>query len=250
MEKLVLENCENIRKINSNKKRSLIRSSALNKLSEKDKSKLIKEYKLKVIIDLRTTDEVNIKPDCNIQNVKYYHIPLVNEETLGVTFGNSKEEKLINLIDSTPNMCDLYKNLVTRDKARAWSKIFDILLNTTDGSIIWHCQQGKDRCGIVSAMIEYCLGFDYTIIIDDYLESNKYCHTKAENMYEKILEITNQDNIAKNIKKLFLAEEKYIKTSFDYIEKEYGSVNNFLYQICDLNEEKIEKLRKIYLEKE
>lgn len=248
MKIIKLDNCPNIRDISYDniKENKLIRSSALNNLSKDDIEKLSKECKLKAIIDLRTNTEI-AENDKIIPNAIYIHIPLVNDETLGITYGNTIEEKLLNLSHAIPDMCNLYRQLVTRDKKKQWSKIFEVFLTNYDGAILWHCKQGKDRCGIVSAILEYCLGVDYNKIMEDYLFTNNYYLEKANKMFDLMYEITNDYEKSNIVKNLFLAKKEYLDSAFNYIYSEYGNVDNFLYEICNLDKNKIEKLKNMYL---
>ena len=43
-----------------------------------------------------------------------------------------------------PDLIDCYHQLVAIELKDAWSKIFDLLLNSK-GGILFHCSQGKDR---------------------------------------------------------------------------------------------------------
>ena len=247
MKVIELENCINVRdicygNIISNK---LIRSSSLDKISDSDYNKLYNKLNVKTIIDLRTKNEMKDENDILPTNINYYNIPLVNEDTLGITNGKNTEEKLMNLKKNIPNMCTLYENLVTRDKEKQWKEIFNIFLNN-DGTILWHCKQGKDRCGIVAAIIESALGIDYNTIMEDYLYSNYYCMNKANKMYELMLGCSDESKLADEVKDLFIAKEEYLNSSFNYIKKEYGSVDNFLKEICGMNKEKLQKLRNKY----
>ena len=250
MKVINLENCENIRDIcyENIKEKKLIRSSALNKLSDND-VKILKEHlNLKVIIDLRTEEECSEENDIFIEGVKYFNIPLVNKDALGIVQGGSAIEKLMNIKKNIPSMTDLYTKLVSRDKKEMWSEIFDILLNQNEGAILWHCKQGKDRCGIVSAIIEYCLGIDFNTIIDDYLFTNNYFISKREKLYELALEHTNDKIFANDINDLFLAKKEYIMSSFNYINSEYGGIENFLLEICGINDDKLRILKNKYLD--
>lgn len=243
-----LDNCSNIRDIcyGNIKEKKLIRSSSLEKLTDEDITKLSNEYKIKTIIDLRTNTELEEK-DKIIPNATYIHIPLVNDETLGITHGDTTEEKLLNLSRAIPDMSNLYRQLVTRDKKEQWSKIFDVFLTNYDGAILWHCKQGKDRCGIVSAILEYCLGIDYNKIMEDYLFTNNYYLEKANKMFDLMYKITNDYEKSNIVKDLFLAKKEYLDSAFNYIHSEYGSIDNFLIEVCNLNKNKIKKLRKVYL---
>ena len=247
MKTIELDNCINVRDISYGNiiPNKLIRSSSLDKISDNDYKKLYKDLKVKTVIDLRTKIEAEEEKDIIPSDVEYYNIPLVNEETLGITHGINTEEKLMNLKNNMPNMCVLYENLVTREKTKEWKKIFKILLNN-DGTILWHCKQGKDRGGIVAAIIEYALGIDYNTIMEDYLYTNYYCINKANKMYKLMLACNSENELADEVKDLFIAKEEYLNSSFNYINNEYGSIDNFLKEICGINEKKRVILKEKY----
>ena len=70
-------------------------------------------------------------------------------------------------------MCDRYRSHVMKEHAQhALHSILEVLANTKDGAIIYHCSEGKDRTGIVTVLILYLLGVDMETIRQDYLYSN------------------------------------------------------------------------------
>lgn len=48
--------------------------------------------------------------------------------------------------------------------------IINVIMNA-ESKVLYFCTVGKDRTGVVSALILKCLGFSDEIIIDDYMES-------------------------------------------------------------------------------
>lgn len=246
--KIELDGTNNTRDISYHniKEKKLIRSDALNELSNADIIKLQNEYNLKVIIDLRTNEEIKLK-DIDIPNVEYYHIPMLSEEQFGITHGNTLKEKLLSIEAKTPDMSLMYTDLVKRDKKDAWTKIFEILLNNDSGAILWHCQEGKDRCGLVSAIIEFCLGLNYNDIVEDYLYTNNSAQIKAKKRFDLMMEYTNNYETSERIKNLFLAKKEYLDSALNYINIEYGGINNFLEKICSLDQNKIKILKAKYL---
>lgn len=65
--------------------RKLLRSGDLYHTSLGDKEILANDYNLKTVIDLRTTAEREQKPDTIMAGVEYYHIPVLDEEALGIS---------------------------------------------------------------------------------------------------------------------------------------------------------------------
>ena len=40
------------------------------------------------------------------------------------------------------------------------------------GCVLWHCTEGKDRCGLLSAVLLLALGVERSTILEDYLLTN------------------------------------------------------------------------------
>ena len=55
---------------------------------------------------------------------------------------------------------------------RFFAEIIDILLSPDSGSIMIHCQAGKDRTGILVALIHLLAGTEKKKIVEDFLRSN------------------------------------------------------------------------------
>jgi len=241
MEEIKLYGVKNIRDIsykNINEKK-LIRSSALNNLTKDDANLLAYKYDVNTIIDLRTLAEVK-KENMKVPNAKYYHIQLLSGSELGITH-ESGRRKIPTII---PDLTVTYPKLVSYDKKESWTSIFEILANNKSGALLWHCSAGKDRCGIVSAIIEYTLGLDNDTIMYDYLLTNKYIN--IPNKYKIASLILNKQNREK-FKNIFYAKKEYLLSALDYINNIYGNMDNFLKEVCNVDENKKEKIRSLYL---
>lgn len=249
MEVIKLNSCINVRDISYKniKSKRLLRGSALDNITDSDIDALKNKYNLKAIIDLRIKEEIENEIP-NIPGVTYYNVPIASKEVVGISNGKSFNQELIAMQNNIPDMQAIYINCLMRDKKDMWVKIFDILLDTEEGSVFWHCQQGKDRCGTVAAIIEYALGLDYDTILEDYLLTNESNKEKANYVYDLISYISHDDDLAHTIKNVFLSHKEHLDNAFNYINQEYGSVDNFLLEMCNLTEEKRNKLKQMYLE--
>ena len=243
MEKIELSSVKNIRDISYNniKEKKLIRSSSLSKLSEKDANTLAYKYNVETIIDLRTDAEIKNK-DTKVPGTLYCHIPLLTGSELGITHESGRRK----LPTHIPSLCDTYPKLVTYDKKDAWRSIFEIFANNKKGAVLWHCSAGKDRCGLVSAILEYILGLNEEIIMNDYLLSNEYYEIPYKYALASI--ILNK-NAKVKFKELFLAKKEYLLSALNYIKDTYGNMDVFLKEVCDVDENKKNKIRSLYLKK-
>ena len=236
-----LINARDISQSNNIKEKKLIRSEDLSKLTDKDISILKDEYNLKYVIDLRMKKEKKVK-DKIIPDVTYIEIPFKNYKELKSN-PDKKARKHKNGI--FPNLCEYYRLLVAKDKKEYWTKIFSVIYENEDGAILWHCQQGKDRTGLLAAILEYTLGLSSDEIMNDYLFTNTSLATPFK--YKLISWVFVLKKLRKEFMELFTARKEYLTAALDYINDTYGNMDGFLEQMCGIDKIKKEEIRKKYL---
>ena len=122
-----------------------------------------------------------------------------------------------------------------------------MLLQNVDGAILFHCTSGKDRTGIVSAIILTALGIDKETIYYDYLLTNK--HPIIPLKY-RIRAIFLKKDAKKKMMDNFTIKKEYLDTAYEQIDSEYASFDNFLEDCCKVDCEKRTKLKNKYLIKQ
>lgn len=220
------------------KKGMLLRGGALHRVYQRDIDMLKNEHNLKVVVDLRSTDECLKRKDRDIPGIRHLHIPLLPEQN-----GIHTEDPIIDVKGlKLPDLLHSYRLLVGPDRKEVWTAIFNLLLEDNQDGIYFHCSAGKDRTGLVVAIILTVLGYDKKTIYDDYLLTNK------SNLYHR--KIAKQIPV-KELQQVFIeyfnANKEYLDESFNEINKLYGSIDVFLKDICSLDEKKIAFLKKKYL---
>ncbi|HEX7869419.1 MAG TPA: tyrosine-protein phosphatase, partial [Chryseobacterium sp.] len=140
--------------------------------------------------------------------------------------------------DANQRMLDFYKNYVT-ENPEIIKKIIHEILDSED-PVLYHCTAGKDRTGIITALILTILKFDRETIDNDYLLSNNY----RKKLVQKRL------HLAKNlhflypkmdlnvIEKLSWVELNYLNVAFLEINKKYGSIDTYIHQELGISENK------------
>ncbi|MCR4633086.1 MAG: tyrosine-protein phosphatase [Erysipelotrichaceae bacterium] len=204
---------KNGKRIRRNK---LIRSAHLADLSQEDMNYLKREHHLDTVIDLRTYKEVKEKPDC-FYDLNYFHIPIVKNFEDGIT--HEKKE-----VRRFPDLTQTYIELVNReDYLQGFYDVLTKILERKEeeGAVLWHCSEGKDRCGLTSMLIEMILGVDEDVIRKDYLFTNKVNQAKAEKIYEEVFGKTGSEEIAASIYKAFIADESYLDAALSYIKEDF-----------------------------
>ena len=230
--------------------RKLLRSGSLYHVSLADQDMLLEDYKLSTVIDFRTEAEREQKPDTIMKGVEYYPIPVLDEETSGITQAGTLMDMLTKF-DQVPDefICKQYENLV-RDEIciKQYANFLDVVLHQKKGAVLWHCSAGKDRVGIGTALLLYALGVPRKTIKEDFLKTNVYLDNEMQHMvrYLETRMIVTPEIIDK-VRLLYKVKGEYLDTAFRTIEKDYGSVDYFMRKALYMNPKTIEALRNKYL---
>ena len=196
--------------------RCLIRSAHLGSASEEDLQFLRKEGGLAAVLDLRTNQERLEKPD-HADGFECFAIPVIDDLRAGITHEQAAEEK------EFPDMAFLYRLMVTRPAtqagfARALHRIFT--WDYSRGAILWHCTEGKDRCGMTAALVLEALGVSRDTIMRDYLETNRTSLLRARGVYERLLPLRGEV-FARSVYRAYVADERYLRAAWDAMGENY-----------------------------
>ncbi len=139
-----------------------------------DEIQWLKDNNITTIVDLRDEKEREQKkcPLIDDSCFKYY--------CMSVTGGNAVPETAEKVPESYINMADTNMN-----------RIIETILNA-ETNVMYFCNAGKDRTGVVSAILLHKLGYDREYIIADYMKS-------AENLREMLEEFSAKNPLMKEI---------------------------------------------------
>ena len=197
--------------------RTFIRSDGLEGFTERDKYALL-EYGLTTFIDLRSKSEAQEIPDpvSEADGVECHSIPLISDSAIAKS------------ITSAP-FKELYVLFAERGIKKV-GKIFSILAGSR-GVCLFHCYAGKDRTGVVAALLLSVAGADKKDIIADYEVSGTYYSRKIEEYGKNDYDKSKAENI------------EYL---LDHIEKKYGGAERYLLD-AGVTEAEIKALREKFL---
>ncbi len=239
----------------------LLRSGALTKLSAADRKRLVNKYKLKTVIDLRSDSDLSrYGEDVKIPGVKYvrhpYSLSMVDtylRSTAGLELAIDHAKELLAL-DLELSFLDVYfeggyMSIYTSAAGLAMVRgFFDELLEANGDTVLFHCSAGKDRTGNMAMLLLEVLGVDRKTIIEDFALTNEYTADERQDTYDRIYELTGSDAIAKEFSYTDGVRRSWIKRSYETIERNYGSVENYLKKTVGLSNKDIKKLQKAYLQ--
>lgn len=228
----------------------LLRSGSMYHLSIVDQDLLKNEYHLTTVVDFRTRMECLEKPDTVIEGVQYHELPIVDEETLGITRFGGMTDILKNFREIPEEfMLKQYASLVHDEySVKQYARFMDILLHQDEGAVLWHCSAGKDRVGVGTALLLSALGIPKKTIYEDFMRTNMYLDKEMEYMIRFLeTKIIVDNEIMDKIRLFYRVKEEYLDTVFDTIKKDYGSMDMFMKKALYMNPKNIEVLRRKYL---
>lgn len=163
------------------------------------------------VIDLRTIKEREEMPDL-VYSCRYLPMPVFDEFKPGVSHEEEAKQA-----PKLPDMAVLYGILV-RNYMDSFRNILTAIMHHdfSEGAILWHCTEGKDRCGITTAMILELLGVDRDTIMEDYLKTNLVNLPKAAAIREKLAAERGQE-FADSVYQAYIADEKYLRSAWEAI---------------------------------
>ncbi|MBP5727502.1 MAG: tyrosine-protein phosphatase, partial [Clostridia bacterium] len=160
----------------------------------------------------------------------------VNVGIDGVSHEEKKQQSVI------PDMAVLY-GILMKVYADSFRRVMLAILehDYSKGAVLWHCTEGKDRCGMTTALILEALGVDRETITQDYLKTNLVNIPKAEAIRERTIR-THGKEMADSIYQAFIADERYLNSAWE----EMG--NDYITGRLGISEEMLEKFRNKALE--
>ncbi len=189
--KYIFENTLNTRPILENSLK-FIRSDVPNQISNEEIEWLV-ENEITTIIDLRTDIERSDKicPLINDSRFEYH--------CMTVSGGNSVPFSPDEVAKSYIDMVD-----------DSFKKIISLALNSKS-NVLYFCNAGKDRTGVVSAVLLYKSGIETDYIVDDYMKSKT-------NLEDMLIAFAKQ-NPSVNID-VITPHERYIKEFLQWFSKQ------------------------------
>ncbi|MBQ2671636.1 MAG: tyrosine-protein phosphatase [Clostridia bacterium] len=205
------------------KTHSFLRSSIIIGLDENEIQQ-IKDYGVKTVIDLRCGCNVYSMPNSlsDVDGINYHHIPLY--------FSNYNSKSLI---------YDPYVKILEKQKSSI-KKVFKTISNAEKGSVIFHCNGGKDRTAIIAMILLGLVGVSDDDITKDYMKT-----------YENLEKLISEKNI--NIgpeEKKQLSQKDVLETEFKnvikHIKENYKSFQEYLLD-CGLSQKQIDSIKERFI---
>jgi len=236
-----LEGCHNFRDLGGYPTREggrlrwrmLFRSDALHQLTAADLAKLRGELGLGHVVDLRSSGEIAIDGRGRLaaEPVRIHHLPLFDDA------GTASAD-----LGARITLADRYF-LMTEHAKRPIARVIQTLAEA-DAPAVYHCAAGKDRTGVVSAVLLGLLGVADEIIVADYAATKQnldaiVARLMASEGYQSWLPNLPPDTLH--------AEPQTMISLLERVREKYGSMCGYVREI-GVPDDAVERLERRLLE--
>ena len=200
MKRIPMEHAQNIRDLGGFEAadgrvvrwQRLFRGDCLSCLEEQEWKKLT-DRGVRTVLDLRSLSESEAMPDRAPEGVKLAHCPLQKEKIDFQRFSDTAVAAF------TRSMEQGYCRMLEEGAELLTAALKEVAEGLKEGAVLFHCTAGKDRTGVLAAVILELLGVAREDIAADYQVSYTY-NRKGVNEaarqlpdYEKILPMLRSD---------------------------------------------------------
>lgn len=221
---LIWDGCYNIRDLGGfalanggyTKWKVLIRADSIHKLTEKGYRQLL-EYGVRSIIDLRTPTELDHSSSLPFFEKRMYDLHYIN-----ISLFSNIEHELPHLKLSPFFPLNIYQTLLHRS-SHIIKRILHSIAHAPQGSVIIHCEAGRDRTGFIVALILSLFEVSPRLIATDYVMSNFFLQS-----YNKTT--LKQDNSVKEreTESHFISKASTIINLLQFINIHYGGTQDYM----------------------
>lgn len=213
----------------------VFRADALFGLSERDLD-LYADLGMRAVFDLRHDTEGNERPN----PFPSFHIEMVGSESqpLAETLATLKTEEGENFL------YHLYSGLVEQSAPKIGQLLTAL---AKDGGLpaVFHCHAGKDRTGLVAAVLLEALGVERDAILDDYELTARYrLRNDQEATFQRLREYGMSPEAAAGV----LTTPRWaMRKTLEELDRKYNGIDAYLTGPAGMDGDELVSLRRVLL---
>ncbi len=203
--------------------RRLFRSAALHRMNDRELSRLKQEISPRTIIDLRSPRDLEKDPQVvrlKEMGARYHPIPFSTWPWPSLSNDEAKAD---------PNATSMGAIYLYRISEKSFGKrlvdALEIIAESDNHPLIFHCSAGKDRTGVLAAMVLAAMGIVDEDVVEDYALSAPFMKDILDRM-------SSDPETAQGVKDLpefqWEATAASMAAFLSLLRVEYGSTDGYL----------------------
>ncbi|MEV6771675.1 tyrosine-protein phosphatase [Nocardia sp. NPDC051030] len=230
------------------------RTDALNRLTDADQQTLTTAG-VTEIIDFRSPTERGANPDKVPSSIPVKSLPVFDPNNDFYAFfakvvqgGPTVQQQLLGDGKGAQYMRDYYRWMITDPTARGqFAQALQDIANSS-GAVLYHCTAGKDRTGLMTAILMTILGTPSGQIYTNYLASNDRLAASNKATLDALVAqglVTDRTLFDP----VLGVQRDFLEASFDQAAKSFGSMELFISNGLGIDNLTIKKLQDKLIEK-
>lgn len=199
--------------------RRLLRADSLYEMSDAGKRQLL-DIGLTTVIDLRVASEAKRAPD-----------PFTGDDPIAQhrisVFEGIIPKAWPTDTDSKDMLLDIYKKALD-ECGDAFAEVLTTISRAGDGMVLFHCSAGKDRTGLVAALLLSVAGVDKRTVVQDYALTELMM---ASRLAQMVASCYAEGMTASVIEPLLACKPQTMSSTLDYLQEQHDSVEGYLKHI-------------------
>jgi len=195
----------------------VFRSDALHGMTEGDIARY-HELGVRVVYDLRGDVEIAERPNpMPSRNLPILTRPAGDETPVAFPGTTSADGEQV--------LANIYKGHIDHAAARI-GELFSALTEPDGLPAVLHCHAGKDRTGVVAALLLEALGVDREAVLDDYEFTARFrLRAQQDQTFERLIKLGLAPEAAAGV----LTSPRWAMASaLEYLDNEYENIENYL----------------------
>ncbi len=223
--------------------RRLYRADELAGLTEADLS-VLRELGVTTVCDLRGTGEAEQAPDVVLTGAERVSLPMgEGDADNGNLVGRVANGEIAGVDEAF--MTGIYLSLLSRFPAEI-AGVLALAADPDRHALVFHCAAGKDRTGLVAALLLAALGVSEHDILDDYELTNRY--RSAWRIAQLRPELAARGVDIDVMTAYFSAPRETMAAALQALVAEHGSLEGYLTGAAGVSDATLEALREHLLE--
>jgi protein-tyrosine phosphatase len=212
--------------------RTLFRADGLGELTEPDLV-VMRQLGIRTVVDLRSGYEVEMSRfNVEAHPVAFHHFPFIDALP-------DVEE-----FERKPGLLGTQYTEMLDDAVPQIVGALEVLAGPEARPAVFHCTAGKDRTGLLAALVLSLLGVPEETVVADYALSGEAMARLREKL---ILKYPDGKDVIADSNEVFSADPANMTALFAYVAKKYGSVAGYASEV-GVPEAVVSRLRQSLLE--